>query len=105
MSGTAAVFVVLVCAIGTYAARGGLIVLLADRSLPVRIERALQFVGPAVLAALTVNLAVGSDGVGSMEFAEVAAVVAAAAVAAWRRDLIVTFVVGMATLWMLGAIT
>ena len=93
------------CGLGTYFARSSLILLLADRSLSARVERALQFVGPAVLAALTINLAVGSDGVGSMELAEGAALVAAAGVAAWTRNLIWTFAAGMATLWILGAIT
>lgn len=100
-----ALLLLAVCGVGTYLARSGLILLLADRSLRPSIERALQFVGPAVLAALTVNLAVGSEGVGSMEFAEAAALVVAAAIAAWRRDLLLTFVAGMSTLWILGAVT
>ena len=105
MSASAALLLLAACGLGTYAARGGLILLLADRSLPLSVEKALQFVGPAVLAALTINLAVGSEGVGSMEFAEVAALVVAAAVAVWRRNLIWTSVAGMATLWIVGALT
>jgi branched-subunit amino acid transport protein len=58
-----------------------------------------------VLAALTVNLAVGTDGVDSTEFAEATALVVAVVVAAWRRNLVWTFVAGMSTLWILGAIT
>lgn len=100
-----ALLLLAVCGLGTYFARSGLILLLADRSLPPAIERALQFVGPAVLAALTINLAVGTDGVGSMELAEAASLIVAGAVAAFSRNLIWTFVAGMATLWMLGAIT
>lgn len=105
MSTSGALLVLVVAALGTYLARGGLIVLLADRSLPASIEQSLQFVGPAVLAALTVNLAVGADGVGSMEFAEAASLLVAAGVAAWRRNLLLTFGAGMATLWILGALT
>lgn len=105
MSTTAALIALACGAIGTYVARGGLILLLADRSLPASVERALQNVGPAVLAALTINLAVGSEGLGGVEFAEVSALVVAASVAVWRRNLIWTFVAGMATLWILGAIT
>lgn len=105
MTTSGALLVLVVAALGTYLARGGLIVLLADRSLPASIEQSLQYVGPAVLAALTVNLAVGTDGVGSMEFAEAAALLVAAGVAAWRRNLILTFATGMATLWILGALT
>lgn len=105
MSAGAAVVLLMAGGLGTYLARSSLILLLADRSLPGVAERSLQFVGPAVLAALTVNLAVGSDGLGSVEFAEAAAVVAAAGAAAVRRNLILTFVVGMSTLWIVGAIT
>lgn len=102
---TAAALIALACAaIGTYFARSGLILLLADRALPAPVERALQNVGPAVLAALTVNLAVGDDGLGGVELAEVAALVVAGFVAVWRRNLIWTFVAGMATLWILGAL-
>jgi branched-subunit amino acid transport protein len=105
MTSAAALTVLIVATVGTYLARGGLILLLADRSLPDPIERALQFVGPAVLAALTINLAIGSDGVGSVDFAEAAALVMATVVAAWRRNLIWTFVAGMSTLWILSALT
>jgi len=105
MSTSAALLVLAVASLGTYFARSSLILLLADRTLPVGIERALTNVGPAVLAALTINLAVGSDGIGSIELAEAAAIVVAAIVAAWRRNLIWTFVAGMATLLILAAIT
>jgi branched-subunit amino acid transport protein len=101
----AALSVLAVAALGTYLARSGLILLLADRTLPTRVEQALQFVGPAVLAALTINLAVGSDGIGSIEFAEVGALTLAGIVTIWRRNLVLTFVVGMSTLWLLGALT
>lgn len=104
MSTGAAFLVLAAAALGTYFARSSLILLLADRTLPVTIERALANVGPAVLAALTINLAVGSDGVGSVELAEAAAIVDAAAITVWRRNLILTFVAGMVTLWLLAAV-
>jgi branched-subunit amino acid transport protein len=100
-----ALFVLAVAAVGTYFARSGLILLLADRALPASIERALANVGPAVMAALTVNLAVGSGGLGSVEFAEAASIIVAAGVAVWRKNLILTFVLGMATLLILSALT
>lgn len=105
MSTTAALIALACGALGTYFARSSLILLLADRSLPPSVERALQNVGPAVLAALTVSLAVGSDGLGGVQFAEVGALVVAGVVAVWRKNLIWTFVAGMATLWILGALT
>lgn len=105
MSTGTALVVVIVCGVITYTCRSSLILTLADRTLPPMIERALQNVGPAVLAALTVNLAVGSDGVGSVEVAEVAALAVASAIALWRSNLIWTFVGGMTTLWVVGAFT
>lgn len=105
MSSTAALIVLACAALGTYLARSGLILLLADRALPATVERALQNVGPAVLAALTVNLAVGGNGLGGVTFAEVAALVVAGTVAVWRKNLIWTFVAGMVTLWVLSALT
>lgn len=105
MSNSSALLLLLACGLGTYAARAGLILLLADRTLPGVVERALKNVGPAVLAALTVSLAVGPEGVGSMEFAEGAALVVSGGVAAWRRNLLLTFAAGMTTLLVLGAVT
>jgi len=105
MSTAAALFALACGAIGTYLARSGLILLLADRALPASVERALGNVGPAVLAALTVNLAVGDGGIGGVEFAEAAALVVAGAFTVWRKNLIWTFVAGMVTLWVVGALT
>ena len=79
----------------------GLIVFLADRPLPPNITRALRYVGPAVLSALTVNLIAGGDGVGGVEFVEVAALVVAVVVAATARNLIAALAAGMTTLWLL----
>ena len=46
MSTGAALLVLAAAALGTYVARSSLILLLADRSLPVGVERALANVGP-----------------------------------------------------------
>lgn len=100
-----ALFVVVACALVTYVARAGLIIALADRHIPDVVERALQNVGPAVLASLTINLAVGADGIGDVEVAELAALVVAALVALRRSNLIWTFIAGMATLWIVSALT
>jgi branched-subunit amino acid transport protein len=106
MSVASGLVIVLGVAFATYAMRAGLILALADRSLPPVVERALRNVGPAVLAALTMSLAFGSSEGGSATFEvpEVAALVAAGAVAYWRRNMIMTLVVGMVTLWVLSAI-
>jgi branched-subunit amino acid transport protein len=101
MSAVAAVTAVLSVGMITYASRAGLIIFLADRSLPANITRALRYVGPAVLSALTVNLLAGGQGMDGVEFVEVAAVAVAIAVAALSRNLIAALVAGMATLWLL----
>ncbi len=101
MNALAAATAVLSVGMITFASRAGLIVFLADRPLPPNITRALRYVGPAVLSALTVNLIAGGQGVGGVEFVEVAAISAAVAVAAIARNLIAALVVGMATLWLL----
>jgi branched-subunit amino acid transport protein len=101
MNAFAAVTAVLSVGMITYASRAGLIVFLADRPLPANITRALRYVGPAVLSALTVNLIAGGKGIDGVEFVEVAAIGAAVIVAATARNLIAALVVGMATLWLL----
>ena len=101
MSALAAVSAVLAVGAITYASRAGLIVFLADRPLPDNISRALRYVGPAVLSALTVNLIAGGEGISGVEFVEVAAIGVAIAVAALARNLIAALAAGMATLWLL----
>ena len=101
MSTLAAISAVLSVGLITYASRAGLIVFLADRPLPTNITRALRYVGPAVLSALTVNLIAGGQGIDGVEGVEVAAIATAVVVAAWARNLIAALVDGMVTLWLL----
>ncbi len=101
MSAFAAVTAVLAVGMITYASRAGLIIFLADRPLPANITRALRYVGPAVLSALTVNLLAGGQGIDGVEFVEVAAVGVAIVVAAFARNLIAALAAGMVTLWLL----
>jgi branched-subunit amino acid transport protein len=101
MSTFAAVTAVLSVGLITYGSRAGLIVFLADRPLPVNISRALRYVGPAVLSALTVNLVAGGQGIGGVEWIEVAAIGVAIVVAAIARNLIAALCAGMVTLWVL----
>jgi len=101
VSTLAAISAVLSVGLITYASRAGLIVFLADRPLPTNITRALRYVGPAVLSALTVNLIAGGQGIDGVEGVEVAAIGVAIAVAALARNLIAALVAGMVTLWLL----
>lgn len=88
----------------TYAMRAVVIVAMAKRPIPPAVEVALRSVGPAVLAALAINLAAGGEGGPSLEVAEGAALVVAGAVAWWRKNLIACLVAGMATLWVVSAL-
>ena len=85
----------------TYVSRAGMILFLADRTLPDAVVRALRNVGPAVLAALTVTLVAGGEGVGGIERAETAALVAAGVVGAVTRNLTWALVAGMGALWLM----
>lgn len=99
--------VAVLCAVGipTYFMRSGLILVLGDRPLPSVVERALRNVGPAVMAALVVNLVAGGDeGIDGVTGAEIAALAVALAVAAWKKNLMLTLVCGMATLWIATAV-
>lgn len=75
-----------VAGLGTYLSRSFFILIVGDRALSVRAERALRNIGPAVLAALTASL-LTTDGL--VEFVtsipEVAAVVVSLVVGLWRR--------------------
>lgn len=106
MSHGAAALVLAVCALGTYLFRGSVILLFGDRTFPPTIERALQNVGPAVLAALTVNLAVSGGGGSGVTIvgAEIAALAVACGVAVWRKNLVWTLAAGMVALWILTAL-
>lgn len=102
MSLAAALSAVLAIGVITYTSRAGLIVFLADRPLPASITRALRYVGPAVLSALTVNLIAGGKGASGVEAAEVAAIVTSIVVAWSTRNLIAALGAGMVALWVIG---
>ena len=101
MSIAAALSAVLAIGLITYTSRAGLIVFLADRPLPANVTRALRYVGPAVLSALTVNLIAGGKGASGVEVAEVAAIAVAIVVASFTRNLIAALGAGMLTLWVI----
>jgi branched-subunit amino acid transport protein len=102
---TTAFVLTIVIALGTYLLRAVPALVLADRELPVPVQRALRNVGPAVLAALVVvSVASTADGGIEVEVAELAALAAAGGVAWWRRNLIWSLLAGMATLWIVLAL-
>ncbi len=101
MTPTAALAAVLVVGALTYSARAGLIVLLADRTMPAEVQRAVRYVGPAVLSALVVSLLAGGAGVSGVEWSEVVALAAGCLVAARTKNLIAALAAGMVVLWVL----
>ena len=105
MSTPAALAAVLAIGMITYASRAGPILFLADRPLPANITRALRYVGPAVLSALTINLIAGGEGIDGVTGVEVTALTAGVVTAALSRNLIVSIGVAMTTLWLLLWIT
>jgi len=105
MSTSAALIAVIVVAVSTYLMRASLIVLLAGVTVPPSVERALRYVGPATLAALAMNLAFGGENGLHVHWIELVALLVAAAVTLWRRQLIVAMVVAMIALWLLTWLT
>lgn len=102
----ASILAVLIVAAVTYSMRAGVILLLAGRTIPPVMTRALRQVGPAVLAALAINLIAGGEGEPSgITVAELAALVAAGGVAWWRRNVLWSLVAGMAVLLAVEALT
>ena len=92
---------IVVVAVITYASRAGLILFLADRPLPAEAVRALRYVGPSVLSALTVNLLAGGRGMDGVTGPEVAAVAVGAVVAALTKNLLASLFAGMSTIWII----
>jgi branched-subunit amino acid transport protein len=105
VSTSAALIAVLAVAVATYLMRASLIVLLAGVTVPASIERALRYVGPATLAALTMNLAFGGDGRVRVDAVELVTLLVAGAITLWRRQLVLSMVVAMIALWVLTAVT
>lgn len=100
MSTWSAILIVAIVGLMTYSMRAVAIVALAHRTIPPAVERALRSVGPAVLAALAVNLAAGGEGGPSLTWAEALALVVAGVVAWKVRNLIATLGAGMVVLWL-----
>ena len=100
MSAWTAIVIVAIVGLMTYSMRAVVIVAMANRTIPQPVERALRSVGPAVLAALAVNLAAGGEGGPDLAWFEALALVVAGVVA-WRtRNLILTLGAGMVALWL-----
>jgi len=98
--------VILVGAVLTFAFRGSFVFLFSRvDELPDPLERALEYVPAAVLAALVVPAVVIQDGqfVGPLD-ERLAAAVGACVVAWITENILATIVAGMALFWVLGLI-
>lgn len=89
--------------IGTYVMRSVFILALADKEFPAGVREALRYVAPAVMAALVVSIAAGGEE--SAGWVEIAALAVGGAVGWKTRSLPWVLVAGMATLWVLRALT
>jgi len=92
-----------VVGLGTFLMRSVFVLALAERPFPPAVRQALRFVAPSVMAALVISLGFGgSEPAGWVE----AVALAVSGLVGWRtRSLAWVLVAGMATLWLLRAVT
>jgi branched-subunit amino acid transport protein len=97
MNALLAIFVV---GLGTYFSRAVFIIALANRRIPPAVRLAMEYVGPAVMAALVVSMLLSPAGELTAGVAEALALAGAAAVAWKTRNHLLTLAVAMAALWL-----
>ena len=95
---------VVVVGFGTYLSRSVFILVLAKRKIPDSVMVALQFVAPAVLAALIVALLTDGSGNVAIGLPELSAFVVGGFVAYKTRNHIYTLVIGMQVFWLVRAL-
>jgi branched-subunit amino acid transport protein len=94
----------LVAGVGTYASRSIFILALAKKRIPDAVLVTLQFVAPAVLAALIVTLLIDDSGSVAIGIPEASALAVGGLVTYKTRNHILTLVVGMTVYWVLRAL-
>lgn len=96
---------VLIVGVGTYFSRSVFIVALSNRRIPDPVMTVLQFVAPAVLAALVVALLTdGETGQVAIGISEASALATGGFTAYRTRNHILTLVVGMTVFWIVRAL-
>lgn len=95
---------IVIVGLGTYMSRAIFILALANRTIPDTVLVALQFVAPAVLAALIVALLTDGDGKVAIGIPEAAAFIAGGGVAWKTRNQVLTLFVGMGVYWVVRAL-
>ena len=93
-----------VVGIGSYIFRALFIIALARKRIPEPVLVALQFVAPAVMAALIVALLTDSAGNVAIGIPEVAAFVVGGAVAYRTKNHVWTLFAGMTVYWLVRAL-
>lgn len=105
MNAWSALAVTAVVGVMTYGMRAVAIVGLAGRTIPLPLQRMLKSVGPAVLAALALNLAAGGEGSGpAISWPETLSLLVAGGTAWWTRNVIASLAAGMSVLWVASAL-
>ena len=94
----------LVAGVGTYVSRSIFILALAKKRIPDAVLVTLQFVAPAVLAALIVTLLIDDSGSVAIGIPEASALAVGGLVTYKTRNHILTLVVGMTVYWVLRAL-
>lgn len=105
MTTPAALGLVAAAAVVAFALRSSMALILADATIPDWLERGLSFIGPAVLASMTVNFAFGGTGGPHVAVPEFATMAVALGVSLWKHNVLVTLACSMPVLWLLTALT
>jgi branched-subunit amino acid transport protein len=92
---------ILLTGLGTYGSRAVFIIALANRHIPGQVRLAMEYVGPAVMAALVATMLVSPQGTIVIGIAEVAALAVAAALTRITRNHLLTLLGAMAVFWVL----
>lgn len=95
---------IVITGVGTYLMRALFILLLAKHDFPAVARRVLEYVAPAVMAALVVSMLVGSRGLSQIDWPATLGMVTAVAAAAITRNHVITLISAMAIYWGLGAL-
>lgn len=95
--------VIVAIALGTYALRVSMFVLVTSRPVPKGLDRMLQLVGPAAVAGLVAAALVRTGGDGQ-DPVELLAVGAAFVVVRRTGNVAHAFVVGLPVMWALGSV-
>lgn len=89
---------------GSYLFRAVFILGLANKRIPIRVQVALRFVAPAVMASLIVALLSDSEGNVSIGIPEIAAFVIGGATAYRTRNHVWTLLAGMSIFWIVQGV-